>query len=290
MMRKRRGPNLLVTAALALGACHRAPSTSAVFTKSTDDAGPEHTESQEIKKSSVPSVTPDNKQVRPAGSEVGITGICDEDTRQKVTPASGPEKATCRLLIQFSSPTDFYQGTGFLVSPRLVLTAGHCVYDKSHGGWARVITIYPGDQSLGAYQGVKLYTVSGWVNGPSDAYDYGAIVLADDTMHKKVNFSFELRPMSDKDLGGTEFASRGYPIDKGFAQWISLPPANPSSTTPLTMSYIFDTERGQSGGPVFPNGSDGAAVAVHAKDGCPNSGTRINQARKDKILNEWSPH
>ena len=54
-----------------------------------------------------------------------------------------PWRCVCSLLITAQSGT-MYLGTGWLVSPRVVLTAGHCVYMSDEGGWASQIEVIPG--------------------------------------------------------------------------------------------------------------------------------------------------
>src|SRR5207248_9320300 len=53
-----------------------------------------------------------------------------------------PWRCVCSLLITAQSGT-MYLGTGWLVSPRVVLTAGHCVYMSDEGGWASQIEVIP---------------------------------------------------------------------------------------------------------------------------------------------------
>src|SRR6185436_3832447 len=49
-----------------------------------------------------------------------------------------PWRCVCSLNLPFG-----YFGTGFLVGPRTVVTAGHCVHDAPLGGWASSIEVIP---------------------------------------------------------------------------------------------------------------------------------------------------
>ncbi len=225
--------------------------------------------------------------------DFGIRSICDPDERDDVTSRSGPELATCRLEILFPNPPipDYRAvGTGFLVTPNLVLTAGHCVYDKRFGGWAEMITVIPaGDDCLGKYAGSRAYTVVGWSKNNKEEYDYGAVVIPDDDLHDTVGFTFDLISPDDPDLKSAQWKLRGYPMSHFPGALVSRSSMKPSTTWPLQFSYLLDASRGQSGGPVFLDNNDSSAAGIHARPGCPNIATRITAFRRDRILSEWRP-
>ena len=67
------------------------------------------------------------------------------------------------------------------------MTAGHCVYSHSHGGWAQSIEVIPGMNGAvrpyGSAVSTSFRSVTGWTGSPSGnpEFDYGAIILPDDT-------------------------------------------------------------------------------------------------------------
>lgn len=67
--------------------------------------------------------------------------IIGDDNRVKVNTRNFPYNVICYLSI-YSDGGNCYYGTGFFISKRCVVTAGHCVFFR--GGWARSITVIPG--------------------------------------------------------------------------------------------------------------------------------------------------
>jgi glutamyl endopeptidase len=75
----------------------------------------------------------------------------DERTRILETNEA-PWRMVCALEID--GPWGSFLGTGWLVAPRTIITAGHCVYDaKQMGGWANKIRISPGGMPTSARMG-----------------------------------------------------------------------------------------------------------------------------------------
>lgn len=72
-------------------------------------------------------------------------------------------------------------GTGWLISPRTLITAGHVVYIHSRGGWVRSIDVIAGrngaNRPFGTCRSTAFRSVLGWVSGRKRDYDYGAIIL-----------------------------------------------------------------------------------------------------------------
>lgn len=91
-----------------------------------------------------------------------------------------PFRAICRLIITAKDNTRWH-GTGFLVAPRTVITAGHCVFLHEHGGWARSIEVIPGlnkeQRPYGSAVARIFKTVTGWQKSKNRSNDYGAIIL-----------------------------------------------------------------------------------------------------------------
>ena len=107
--------------------------------------------------------------------------IIDRDDRfQILNTTAVPWKRICHLQITAANGKRFL-GSGALIGPRTIVTAGHCVFMKEQGGWASSITVTPGrsgnSRPFGSSNAVTLKSVRGWVNNSGRAYDYGAIIL-----------------------------------------------------------------------------------------------------------------
>ena len=64
-----------------------------------------------------------------------------------------PWSTHCKLYMTFPNG-DTMIGSGTLIGPRTVITAGHCVYSHDKGGWATEIEVIPGFE--GHLQAVRL--------------------------------------------------------------------------------------------------------------------------------------
>lgn len=62
--------------------------------------------------------------------------VCGSDDRVQISPATAvPWRWNCELIITMANGSTA-RGTGWLIGPRTVMTAGHVVYSAAAGGWA----------------------------------------------------------------------------------------------------------------------------------------------------------
>jgi V8-like Glu-specific endopeptidase len=112
------------------------------------------------------------------------------------------------------------QGTGWLIQPDVLVTAGHCVYDHSNGlGRAVEIKVwlgYNGKDSIGSKdvqfrQGKSIATTKEWVASDLDrARDVGFVQVSQ-PFEKVVPFDYKpLQQVADSIMIGVV----GYPADK----------------------------------------------------------------------------
>ncbi|OQP43181.1 hypothetical protein A4H97_13695 [Niastella yeongjuensis] len=134
------------------------------------------------------------------------------------TPANNttfPFRAICRLIISGSDNTRWY-GTGFLIGPRTVITAGHCVYLHEHGGWARSIEVIPGLSSESRPYGSAVSrifkSVAGWTKGKNRNQDYAAIILPNNSQLGTQTGTFGFSVMKDELLEAATLNMADYPI------------------------------------------------------------------------------
>lgn len=201
--------------------------------------------------------------------------ICGTDDRTWVEkPALAPWSGNCLLLITTSNGNTAY-GTGWLMGPRLVITAGHCVHEGDDGDFYRQIEVIPGTDGSAAPFGSRVSTnfraAELWKSAGKRSHDYGAILL--DQPFDGAPFIRQPVVKSDVELSTGEVELAGYPFDKLPQQWFDSDPISQVRTD--IIRYNLDTFAGQSGSAVTHGG---AVVGIHNYGGCNNSATRITPA------------
>lgn len=108
--------------------------------------------------------------------------VCDPDERAAVmNTAEPPWNANCLLIITFKDGRKA-RGTGWLLGPKLVVTAGHCVHEGKDGNFYNSIEVIPGANGgstpFGTQVSMKLRASEAWKTQGTLAMDYGAIILS----------------------------------------------------------------------------------------------------------------
>lgn len=220
--------------------------------------------------------------------------ISGQDRRSRVLDTMfSPWRLICSLKISCKDGSE-YVGTGWIAGPRLIITAGHCVYNESYdGGWANEITIIPGrdgsNEPFGSFKSTKLHSVKEWVDSGDENNDIGAIILESDIGSDIGFFAFGAYPNSD--LESQLINISGYPGSVYGEE--QMHHANRiSNTTKYKLYYDIDTEGGQSGSPVWFYNDDNKAVVIgiHSNGAgyaiSANSGVRITNSLAKQIA-EW---
>jgi V8-like Glu-specific endopeptidase len=214
-------------------------------------------------------------------SETVAEVVIGQDDRIQISATNAyPWRAIASLIISPSNgPTMI--GTGWMVSPRLLLTAGHCVYLHDEGGWPNQIEVIPGrngsDRPFGSCTATDFRSVQGWVRDRDSEYDYGAILLPEDCRFGDTVGWFGYQTRSDEALEGVRVNIAGYPGDKpsGTQWWHSNALTDVSERV---LEYEIDTFGGQSGAPVWVFIQDRGrfGVGIHVNGALAgNSATRI---------------
>lgn len=203
-------------------------------------------------------------------------------------PTSAPYGAICRLTIQFSGGTA--QGTGWYAGSRLILTAGHCVFYKDAGGWARSIeAVFPTGGHFRINDPGRFLSTSSWVSHEDSWNDIGGIVLPQSAGSGYL-------PTGGDPVGiGRSVLICGYPnIANGM--WVHNGPVHGSLGR--RVFYDVDVDDGQSGAPLLVWEAGRWRVAglhLHDPDGVPlsvplprrcNGGLTID-AQIHALLGEW---
>lgn len=167
-------------------------------------------------------------------------------------------------------------GTGFLVGPSTLLTAGHCVYEPRSGGWAERVEIRAGlsgsREPFGSITSKSLSTSLGWVDLQDHRYDY-AFVELDEPLGERTGW-FSLGVLPAAEIYGSDVNVCGYPSDVNRDTWHQW---HCGGRTGLVdgqkLYYDADTFGGTSGGPVWIARADGSQVVV----GVHAYGTRLSE-------------
>lgn len=191
-------------------------------------------------------------------------------------------------------------GSGWLIAPKTVITAGHCVYMHDAGGWAREITAAAGRNGDARPFDMRMSSnfsaPSGWVDFANRSEDYGVIFLDEPfaPIAGETPFIFPFAAEDDGELIGSVLNLSGYPAGRPLhgkdstLQWFHA--RTPIDVTSTTLVYDTDTGGGQSGSPVWqydPETRERVVVGIHT-NGFPgaNSATRIT-IEMEGIFEEW---
>ena len=193
-----------------------------------------------------------------------------------------PWRLNASLLITAADNSQWI-GTGWFISPRTLVTAGHCVYirgdEPARNGWVKKIQVMPGrngaELPFGAISATEFWSVKGWGDEGREVYDYGAIILPAAFAQDLGSYGFGV--FDDASLLSSVVNIAGYPGDKerGTQHYDHR---EVGSVNADKVFYAADTAGGQSGACVYRfHEGQRVAVAIHAYGGgTANSGTRIS--------------
>ncbi|MEG4861735.1 trypsin-like serine protease, partial [Microcoleus sp. K1-B1] len=231
-----------------------------------------------------PRITDANDGMEPVPLPPGYVStetIIGSDDRQRVTDTQNSPWSSIGLVQAKFPNGEWSGGTGTLIGPFTVLTAGHVIYSHADGGWATEVKFTPGrngkDRWFGEASFTSLKTNTSWINSATEDQDWGVIQLDRSLGNSTGTAGYRTN------LNGQSITTAGYPSDLA-TEWfndVGLYRADgtisSSTNTKLYYSSTVDTFGGQSGSAVWQPDNTFQAIGVHAygSTGTGNSGTRI---------------
>lgn len=202
-----------------------------------------------------------------------------------------PYSATVEIVL----PSGLGACSGWLYGADMVATAGHCVYDATHGwfdtGAMRVWPGINGSTATAPYPScgvVKSYAPTGWTGQANEAFDYAALRLDCTVGNQTGLLNYGLQPTV-----GYQTRLCGYPSDKAVdTQWCGDDQVR--AVDAYQVYYSNDTVQRMSGGPVLGYTSSGWSVmAIHTtgvhgtapNHSTYNHGTRITSTVSNDLWN-----
>lgn len=180
-----------------------------------------------------------------------------------------PWRMICSLSMQAGGGSAI--GTGWLVGPKTVVTAGHCVFSNTFfGGWAQSITLIPGrddsEAPFGQTVATRFSATDRWVASEDADFDIGCIHL-EEPIGDTVGW-FAIGALPEDELTGFLINVSGYPGDRGNGREQYFHKNRILRVTDRRIFYDVDTFGGQSGAPawIYPDASSDVplAVGIHA--------------------------
>ena len=235
---------------------------------------------------------------RVIGADLTAEKVIGTDDRKLIADpaASLPFRAIGQVQVDYDGDGEAdYGGTGVMIGPNDVLTAGHILWD-SHYGFAKQVWFRPalnGDtEPFGVATGKSWYVPESYIStkGSFD-YDIGVINLTSNIGN--TTGWMTVKSVTNSQIVNTQVATAGYPSDLGKMKYMYFASDNVDLTSGNQMYFngAMDSYAGQSGSPIFwtENGSY-SIVGVNTFEVLYysyNGGTIINSAMYN-LIKGWS--
>jgi V8-like Glu-specific endopeptidase len=244
------------------------------------------------------------------GSDLEPEKILDRDWTRVTDVEVAPYKAVCQIETTWNDGTKTL-GTAAFVGRRVLVTAGHCVFDPDYGGdgWAQSVRVVPARKSgnkrgepYGSDVCRRFATTEEWIvsKGKDFQYDIAWLILPSRVLQGRVDFHFDVRAASDSKLTGFNLHSASYPDPQalGYKMYHDFE-LKDQIVVENYVHHYHDTLGGSSGCPLYlKSGRDYDIVAVHSHTPVDplgiynwNTATRMTgeNVAKTKLYNQQYP-
>jgi len=222
-----------------------------------------------------------------------INCVLDSTKRQRITTPNLHNAYTCYMEMTRGKTPRW--GTGFLIHPRVLLTAGHN-FAWYPTGSVNTVKLYFGSidsvtylasDTISLVDGVnKFYNSGYWLNGKVKN-DYSIIILPDSTLYKKIGGCYSLNPIIRTEKIPTPVHITGSPGGKAlFEIWTDS--TNSVENNGSYIRYDLFTAARNSGSPIWIKTQNGyQVIGIHSRSyGNCNAAVLINQDVINQIK-EW---
>lgn len=239
------------------------------------------------------------------------TAVGANDTRKRVTETTSfPWNTVGFIKCTFTSDGKMGRGSGAIVAPYMVLTAGHVVYSRDRDEYVGGLNFVPGQhqvsenddvtQPYGSYAADSWETNSAYMDpdtpdGDRHMYDYGAIFFNRSFTNVGIStcmpIVFDFNPNIDDTVHVAGYPTKVKEETNSYAMWYSS--GSLSKMDDSRIKHNAYISPGNSGGPVWLKFSSGQrrliAINVGYSDNDQNSfslGCRLAQHNQE-IVEEW---
>lgn len=194
------------------------------------------------------------------------------------------------VCLEFAIDTDYDgiadswgNGTGFVTSKNVVVTAAHCLYTE--WGWVKECKVHykQNDSYFNSNwcypQGLSIS--SQYANSFDKSFDWGIMTLQDNIGYNTGWFAIGT---TEGSLTGKMITVAGYPYDRPFYQYFATDSIYKSET--YDCYFRADVVKGQSGGPVYDINNTVWAICT-AQSTNDNRGARITRILYDLIASYY---
>lgn len=230
-------------------------------------------------------IAPVLKTFRILGRQLDTRQIVDRPLWKQL-----PFSAIGIIVVEFAGGR-YFQGTGFLVAPNVVLTAAHVLHSPDFGLALKASfkAACEPDAEASQLENSRLRVSKAWRSGDFDiSADYGAMFLPDAKTFaacgvleiESVMPSFLNRQARD---APTSFMVAGFPVSKpADTMWQAA--GSVAFSPPASVRHLIDTTPGQSGAPLLTAIIDQTtakraplAIGIHSRG---NESLNVNEARR----------
>jgi len=135
--------------------------------------------------------------------------------QQVSNPEQFPYRMNVKIWIKYPNDSVFVC-SGSLVDYEWIVTAGHCVYKSSKGGWVKKLVAIPGydngNKPFGRATGTDIHSLTSWTHGEDHDYDIAWVKLDRPVgfLTGWFNFGYE---NDDSYFKNSNFYNPGYPAE-----------------------------------------------------------------------------